>query len=60
MGDSDNQFCGVLLISMTKVGMPEASLAEDDEPVESPDPVQAGPTGAYRFGILWWERVMSW
>ena len=42
--------------------MPEASLAEDDEPVESPDPdpVQAGPTGAYRFGILWWERVMSW
>ena len=26
--------------------MPESSLAEDDEPMESPDPVQDGPAGA--------------
>jgi len=34
------------LSQVLKVGMPESNLAEDDEPMESPDPVQDGPAGA--------------
>lgn len=35
-----------------KVGMPESSLAEDDEPMESPDPVQDGPAGAVSKSVV--------
>eukprot|EP00438_Fugacium_kawagutii_P016133 Skav235822 [mRNA] locus=scaffold1267:417953:440179:- [translate_table: standard] len=41
-GDIDRGAQELRRIATRLVGMPESSLAEDDEPVESPDPVQDG------------------